>query len=100
VCEGDGGRREGWKNKAVNGAPCHWSYGKKHRMNWKNERRVQKGAEGKEKTSPTTCLSASHYFFYSPSYSQADFWEGDASWSCLATDMFLFSERKCTISRI
>lgn len=59
MCEGDGGRREGWKNEAVNGEPCHWSYGKKHRMNWKNERKVQKGAEGKEKTSLTTCLSPS-----------------------------------------
>lgn len=75
-------------------------------MNWKNERKVQKGAEGKEKTGPTTCLSLSLslYFFYSPSYSQADFWGGEGggvfTWLCLATDMFLFSERKCCISRI
>lgn len=62
-----GGCEEGRrKNKAVNGAPCHCSYGKKHRMNWKNERRVQKGAEGKEKTSPTTCLPASLLFLSLP----------------------------------
>ena len=57
MCEGRWRGREGRKNEAVNGAPCHQRYGKKHRMNWKNERKVQKGAEGKEKTGPTTCLS-------------------------------------------
>lgn len=95
---------EGWKNKAVNGAPCHWSYGKKHRMNWKNERRVQKGAEGKEKTSPTTCLSASLYPFLLLPFLLTGRLQGGggrvARWSWLATDMFLFSRRKCGISRI
>lgn len=37
-------------------------------MNWKNERKVQKGAEGKEKTGPTTCLSLSlsHFISFTP----------------------------------
>lgn len=38
-------------------------------MNWKNERKVQKGAEGKEKTSLTTCLSPltlSHFISFTP----------------------------------
>lgn len=43
----------------MNGAPCHQRYGKKHRMKWENERKVQKGAEGKEEIGPTTCLSLS-----------------------------------------
>lgn len=99
----EGGGREGWKNEAVNGAPCHWRYGKKHRMNWKNERKVQKGAEGKEETGLTTCLSLAlslnlTLFLLLPFLPTGRIRGGRVHWSCLATDMFL--ERKCCISRI
>ena len=105
MCEGDGGRREGWKNEAVNGAPCHERYGKKHRMNWKNERKVQKGAEGKEKTGPTTCLSLSlslspslplsYFISFTPLLTHRQtLGRGCSPRPCLATDMFLFSREK------
>ena len=62
-------------------------------MNWKNERKVQKGAEGKEKTGPTTCLSLSlSHFFYSPSYSQAE--SGEGVFTCV-----VFSDRHVFVVR-
>lgn len=49
----------GGELEPLNGAPCHRRYGEKRRMSRRNERKVQKGAEGKKRSGPTTCLPLS-----------------------------------------
>lgn len=74
VCEGEGEVEE-WGCEWSALSLQLWKEAQNEVEEWK---KVQKGAEGKEKTSLTTCLSLSLslYFSYSPSYSQADFGEG------------------------
>lgn len=62
-------------------------------MNWKNERKVQKGAEGKEKTGPTTCLSLT-LFLLLPFLLTGRLWGGGCSLVVFSDrHVFVFGEK-------